>query len=67
MLGELGVILIRPINDNWNFRVGYNLLGLGGVALAPNQLDFSLAGIATIDKDGWFLVHGGLVGVETRW
>jgi hypothetical protein len=67
MLGELGVILIRPINDNWNFRVGYNLLGLGGVALAPNQLDFSLAGVANIDKDGWFLAHGGLIGVETRW
>lgn len=67
MVAELGVTLIRPINDNWNLRIGYNVLGLGGVALAPNQLDFSLAGGTSVDNSGWFLAHGGLVGVETRW
>jgi hypothetical protein len=67
MVAELGVVLIRPINDRWNFRIGYNLFGVGGVALAPNQLDFSLAGGTNVDSSGWFLAHGGLIGLESRW
>jgi len=67
MLAELGVVFIRPINDNWNLRLGYSLFGLGGVALAPNQLDFSLDGGSHVDKDGWLLFHGGAIGLETHW
>jgi len=67
LLAELGVVLIRPIHDNWNLRLGYNVLGLGGVALAPNQLDFTLDGGTHVDKDGWFLAHGAVIGLEAGW
>jgi hypothetical protein len=67
MLAELGAVFVRPINDSWNLRLGYSLFGLGGVALAPNQLDFSLAGGTHVDKEGWLLFHGGVIGLETRW
>jgi hypothetical protein len=66
-LGEVGIVASRPINECWSFRLGYNALVLGGVALAPNQLDFSLAGGDTLDHSGWVLMHGGFAGVETTW
>jgi hypothetical protein len=41
-LGELNASLIRQITDHWYVRGGYNLIWIDGVALAPNQLDFTL-------------------------
>jgi hypothetical protein len=69
MLGELGVVLIRPINDRWSLRVGYNVLGLGGVALAPDQLDFTdtFDSGRGLNRHGWILAHGGLVGLQAAW
>lgn len=66
-LGELGIVGIRPLNENWSLRLGYSAMVLGGVALAPNQLDFSLGGGDTLDRSGWIFLHGGLVGLETAW
>jgi putative beta barrel porin BBP7 len=69
MLGEIGIVLIRPINECWNFRVGYSALGLGGVALATDQLDFTdtQASGTEIHNTGWIFAHGGLIGLERRW
>jgi hypothetical protein len=69
MLGELGVVLIRPLNECWNFRVGYNAIGIGGLALAPDQLDFTdtLTSGTEIHHTGWIFAHGGVVGLERRW
>lgn len=70
-LGEIGVIAIKPLSDTWSFRVGYQALGLGGLALATDQLDFSdnLDGSSGtgIDTYGWIFLHGGLVGLEATW
>jgi hypothetical protein len=38
-LGELNVTGLFRLNDVWNLRAGYNVIYLGGLALAPNQLD----------------------------
>ena len=69
MLGEIGVVFVRPINDCWNFRIGYSAIGLGGVALAPDQLDFTdtVTSGTDLHTSGWIFAHGGLVGVERRW
>ncbi|MCL4201926.1 MAG: BBP7 family outer membrane beta-barrel protein [Pirellulaceae bacterium] len=69
-LGELGIVAIRPINDVWSLRLGYTALGLGGVALAPGQLDFSnIDGVSGtgLNRSGWVFLHGGLVGLEANW
>jgi hypothetical protein len=69
MLGELGVVFTRPLNDNWSLRLGYNVLGLGGVALAPDQLDFTDTFVSGTDlhANGWIFAHGGLIGLQRTW
>jgi hypothetical protein len=68
-LGELGVTFIRRITDCWSVRIGYQVLGIGGLALAPDQLDFNntLASGTALHKDGWIFLHGAHVGVEACW
>jgi len=68
-LGEIGVTLIRPITDVWSLRIGYQALGIGGLALAPNQLDFTdtFTSGSELHKDGWIFLHGVNVGVEANW
>lgn len=68
-LGELNATLIRQINDVWAFRAGYNLIWIDGIALAPNQLDFTLAATSgtTTHTGGTLFLHGANLGVEARW
>ncbi len=69
MLGEVGLTLIRPITDFWSVRIGYQALGIGGLALASDQLDFNdtfTSGTA-LHKDGWMFLHGAHVGLEAQW
>ncbi len=69
MLGEIGVVLIRPLNECWNLRLGYTAIGLGGVALAPDQIDFTdtLDSGTEIHNTGWIFAHGAIAGLERRW
>jgi len=69
MLAEIGVTLIRPITAVWSLRIGYDALGLGGVALAPDQLDFTFGPDSGtgLHTDGWLLLHGAHVGLEACW
>ncbi len=69
MLGEIELTLMRRITNVWSIRGGYSVLGLGGLALAPDQLDFTLTptsgtGLAT---NGFALFHGAHVGLEAVW
>ena len=69
MLGEISIVAIRPLNECWNLRLGYTALGLGGVALAPDQLDFTdtLDSGTDVHHTGWIFAHGALAGLERRW
>jgi putative beta barrel porin BBP7 len=68
-LGELNLSLIRQVSDHWFVRGGYNLIWIDGIALAPDQLDFSLTSTSgtTIDDDNTMFLHGVNVGIEARW
>lgn len=68
-VGELGLTGIYRFSDHWGLRAGYSLIWLEGLALAPDQLDFSLdpAAGSTINQDGGLLLHGFHVGIEARW
>jgi len=53
----------------WGIRAGYNLIWIDGLALAPNQFDFSVAdnaGSALASGGGVFL-NGANLGLEARW
>lgn len=66
---DWNVTLVRHINDVWSVRAGYTMLWLTGVALAPDQFDFStstLAGTTVVgDKTVW--LQGATLGIEGRW
>lgn len=68
-VGDLNLTGIYQLNSTWGVRAGYNLLFIEGVALAPDQLDFTntpTSGTALDTRGGVFL-HGVNVGLEARW
>jgi hypothetical protein len=68
-VGEINLTGIYHFNEVWGLRAGYNLLWLEGVALAPDQLDFTNTPDSGTDLDtsGGVFLHGVSVGLEARW
>ena len=68
-VGDVNYSLVRRLNNRWSLRAGYNLIWLSGVALAPNQFDFSFttaSGSQLVDGGSVFL-HGANLGLEACW
>jgi Putative beta barrel porin-7 (BBP7) len=68
-VADLNFTAIYQLTRIWGLRSGYNLIWLEGVALAPEQLDFSNtpnSGKNLADGGGVFL-HGVNIGLEARW
>jgi len=67
---ELSFEAIRRLgNGNTFLHVGYDLVWLGNVARAPDQLDFtgnSYSGSRVLWREG-ALAHGPSLGLEVRW
>ena len=77
-LGEIGVMTKWRITDRMVFRLGYQLMWLQGVALAPSQIPVSsltgnwdrrsLDGNATsVSGNSTVFFHGSTAGVEVRF
>ena len=68
-VGELNLSLLLRISAACGLRCGYNLLWVEGIALAPDQLDFSdTAGSGTVlHSGGGSFFHGANVGLEIGW
>jgi len=68
-VGELTLTGIYRLTDVWNLRAGYNLIWIAGVALAPDQLDFSYTPTSgrQLDSTGTVFLHGVSGGLEARW
>jgi len=68
-VGELNLTGIYRLTDVWNLRAGYNLIWIAGVALAPDQLDFSADPAAgnQLSSTGSVFLHGVSCGLEARW
>lgn len=68
-VGDINLTGIYHLSRVWGLRAGYNLLWVQGVALAPDQLDFTntpTSGTALFNHSGLFM-HGVSLGVEARW
>ncbi len=66
---DLGGALVYRLDDVWALRFGYSMIWLTGVALAPDQFDFSSnvdAGTA-VDGNATLWLGGGTLGLEARW
>jgi hypothetical protein len=68
-VGDLNLTAIYQINSVWGARLGYNVIFIEGVALAPDQLDFTNtpSSGSGIDTDGSVFLHGINAGLEARW
>jgi hypothetical protein len=68
-VGDLNATLVYGLTSVWGVRLGYNLIWIEGVALAPDQWDFSTndnAGTSLAGGGGMFL-SGANLGLEARW
>ena len=68
-LGDMNYTVSRRLSDVWWLRLGYNMIWLSGVALAPDQWDFTntaTSGTTLVGGGGVFL-HGANLGLEARW
>ena len=68
-IGDLNASLVYRLTDVWGIRLGYNLIWIDGLALAPNQFDFTVeegSGTRLVQGGGIFM-HGANLGLEARW
>jgi hypothetical protein len=66
---ELNFGGLYQINETWGLSAGYNVMWIGGVALAPDQLDFTYTPTSGtgLFTGGSVFLHGFNVGIEARW
>ena len=60
---------VYRLDDTWALRFGYGMVWLTGVALAPDQFDFSASTLAgrAVDGNSTLWLGGGSLGLEARW
>lgn len=68
-VGDVNISGLCFLNDAWAIRAGYNLLWVQGVAMAPDQLDFTdtPASGTALHSGGGLFAHGVSVGVQATW
>lgn len=66
---DWNIAVVRHLGEHWSVRAGYTMLWLTGVALAPDQFDFSTAPGAGTHLVGGKTVwlEGATLGLEGRW
>ena len=67
--GSAGIFATYCFNNAWSVRAGYQVLGLHGVALAPEQLYQSNLATSTagIDTTGSAFYSGASLGLQYAW
>ena len=63
-VGEAGLFGVYRIAPAWAFRGGIQVMWVEGLALAPEQLDFTLTEPYTIKQRGGIFYQGATIGLE---
>ena len=68
-VGELGFTGVLPLTSNLDFRFGYLVFWLQGIAQPTRQLSLpvSTTGDPLVLQDGGTVVQGLTLGLEGRW
>ncbi len=67
MLGEMNVGGYWMLTQSVRFSLGYRVLGVSGIALAPDQIPYNFtdsADIQRIDSNGNMILHGAQFGLQ---
>jgi len=67
MLGEMNVMGYYMLSRTLRLGVGYRVLGVSGIALAPDQIPYNFtdaADIQRIDSNGSLILHGAHFGIQ---
>lgn len=69
LLSTITITAIYRLNETWGLRAGYNMAWLSGLALAPNQWDFTDTSTSgtTLHGAGGLFLQGASLGLEARW
>ena len=69
MLADLNLSVAYRLTDVFALRAGYNAIWIGGVAMAPNQWDFTNSADAgkNLDPTGSIFLNGLSVGLDAAW
>jgi hypothetical protein len=68
-IGDVNLSAIYRLTEVWGIRAGYNLIWIDGLALAPNQFDFTNTATSgtLLASGGGIFMHGANLGLEARW
>jgi hypothetical protein len=68
-VGDVNLNATWRLNQTWQVQAGYNVMLITGLALAPNQLDFSnnASSGTHLDRQSTLFLHGVNLGIGTRW
>jgi hypothetical protein len=68
-VGDINTSIVYRLTDVWGIRAGYNLIWIDGLALAPNQFDFTTddGSGSRLAQGGGIFMHGANLGLEARW
>jgi hypothetical protein len=68
-LGEAGGNAVYKLSEHWAIRTGYTLIWVNGLALAPNQLDytFNASSGTGLNHGGNLLLQAINLGAELHW
>jgi len=64
---EVNLMAAYQIRRNVAWRIGFDLLALNELALAPNQIRFPAQATPIVDNSGFLLLMGGETGFEVVW
>ena len=69
MIADMNLSAAYRWNEVMALRIGYNLLWLTGIALGPDQWDFSSNpdGGQAVSRTGSVYLAGASLGIEARW
>lgn len=68
-IGDINLSAVYRLTDVWGIRAGYNLIWIDGLALAPNQYNFSIDEPISpiLVSGGGIFMNGANLGLEARW
>jgi len=67
LIGEVGFTASYKFRPNWMGRASYDFMWVTGLALAPEQLQFTINPVNRLNTNGTIFYHGPSLSLEWMW